>query len=72
MEFDLVLYYPETYYASLHSVLVSLTFRKEYRLSVFENRGAWRIFEPKREDVTRRRKKLEWGTSPWIQLQDVE
>jgi len=32
-----------------------LTLRKEHRLRVFENRLLWRIFEPKRDDIT-----VEW------------
>jgi hypothetical protein len=41
----------------LHVVLYgcdtwSLTLRKEHRLRVFENRLLWRIFGPKRDDVT--------------------
>jgi hypothetical protein len=30
----------------------SLTLREEHRLRVFENRVLWRIFGPKREEVT--------------------
>jgi len=30
----------------------SLTFREERRLKVFENKVLWRIFVPKRDDVT--------------------
>jgi hypothetical protein len=39
----------------------SLTFREEHRLRVFENRVLKRIFGPKREEVTRERRKLHNG-----------
>jgi hypothetical protein len=35
---------------------LSLTLREEHRLRVFENRVLWRIFVPKRDEVTGRRK----------------
>jgi hypothetical protein len=36
----------------------SLTLREECRLKVFENRVSWRIFGPKRHEVTREWRKL--------------
>jgi hypothetical protein len=36
----------------------SLTLREEHRLKVFENRVLRRIFGPKRDEVTRERRKL--------------
>jgi hypothetical protein len=36
----------------------SLTIREEHRLRVFENRVLWRIFGPKRDEVTDDRRKL--------------
>ena len=36
----------------------SLTLREERRLRVFENRGLWRIFGPKRNEVKREWRKL--------------
>jgi hypothetical protein len=36
----------------------SLTLREEHRLRVFENRAPWRIFGPKRNEVTGGRRKL--------------
>jgi len=30
----------------------SLTLREEHRLKLFENRALWRIFRPKRDEVT--------------------
>jgi hypothetical protein len=36
----------------------SLTFREKRRLRVFENRALRRIFGPKRDEVTRERRKL--------------
>jgi hypothetical protein len=36
----------------------SLTLREEHRLRVSENRVLWRLFEPKRDEVTGGRKKL--------------
>jgi len=35
-----------------------LTSRKEHRLRFFENWVLWRIFGPKREEVTRKRRKV--------------
>ena len=37
---------------------MSLTFREEHRLRVFENRVLRRIFGPKRDGVTREKRKL--------------
>jgi hypothetical protein len=39
-------------------LLVFLTLREEHRLRVFENKVLRRIFRPKRDEVTRRWKKL--------------
>jgi hypothetical protein len=36
----------------------SLTLKEEHRLRVFENRVLWRIFSPKRDEVTRDWRKL--------------
>jgi hypothetical protein len=36
----------------------SLTLKEESRLKVLENRGLWRIFGPKRDEVTREWRKL--------------
>jgi len=36
----------------------SLTLREECRLRVFENRVLWRVFGPKRDEVTREWRKL--------------
>ena len=47
--FPVVLYGCETW---------SLTFREERRLRVFENRVLWRVFGPKRDEVTGERRKL--------------
>jgi hypothetical protein len=41
---------------------VSLTLREEHRLRVFENRVLWRIFGPKRDEVT----------GGWIRLHSEE
>jgi hypothetical protein len=32
--------------------------RQEYRLRIFENRVLWRMFGPKKDDVTEERRKL--------------
>jgi hypothetical protein len=47
--FTLVLYESETW---------SLKMRKEHMLRVFENRGLGKIFGPKRDEVTGKRRRL--------------
>jgi hypothetical protein len=44
----------------------SLTPREEHRLRLFENRVLWRIFEPKREEVT-----VEWRKLHNKELNDL-
>jgi hypothetical protein len=41
----------------------SLTLREQHRLRVFKNRVLRRIFGPKRDEVTRERRKLHSGNS---------